>query len=121
MNDSSGNMPDHFDRMLGALDGLPDVTHTKASTIRTIQPLIGNSQLYIVQTYRQNGIGDTVFLECVTKEGTTRLALPPAVSDAIARHRDALTTKVRVKIGKATAQARKDRGEEPAFRRKAAK
>lgn len=42
-----------------------------------------------------------------------RLALPPAVADAIARQRDSVTGRVRVKIGKASAEARKLRGEEP--------
>lgn len=111
----SGHMPDAFDRLLGALHGLPDVTSTKPSTLRTITPLIGTSQMFIVQTYRQRERGDTIFLECVSKDGSIRLALPPQVSDAISRQRDALTGKVRVKIGKASAQARKERGELPGF------
>ncbi len=108
-------MPDAFDRLLGSLDGLPDVTHTKPSTMRTITPLLGTSQMFIVQTYRQTNKGDTIFLEAVSKDGSIRLAIPPAVSDAIARQRDALTGKVRSKVGKASAQARKDRGELPGF------
>jgi hypothetical protein len=113
----SGNMPDEFDRLLGGLDGLPDVTSTKPSPIRTITPLVGNSQLWSVQTYRQRERGDTIFLECSSKDGHIRLAIPPQVSDAIARQRDALTGRVRSKIGKASAQARKDRGELPGFMR----
>lgn len=112
---SSPAMPDAFDRLLGSLHGLPDVTTTKPSTMRTITPLLGTSQMFTVQTYRQRDRGDTIFLECVSKDGFIRLAIPPAVADAIARQRDALTGKVRSKIGKANAQARKDRGEAPAF------
>jgi len=112
---NSTAMPDAFDRLLGALHGLPDVTSTKASTIRTIAPLLGTSQMFIVQTYRQRDKGDTIFLECVSKEGTIRLAIPAAVSDAISRQRDTLTGKSRSKAAKATAQARKDRGELPGF------
>jgi hypothetical protein len=108
-------MPDAFDRLLGSLHGLPDVTSTKPSTLRTMTPILGTSQMYILQTYRQRERGDTIFLECVSKDGSVRLALPPAVSEAIARQRDALTGKVRSKIGKANAQARKDRGELPGF------
>lgn len=111
----SGHMPDEFDRLLGSLHGLPDVSFTKPSTLRTVTPLIGTSQMFIVQTYRQRERGDTVFLECVSKDGSIRLALPPSVADAISRQRDALTVKVRAKIGRATAQARKDRGELPDF------
>jgi hypothetical protein len=111
----SGNMPDAFDRLLGSLHGLPDITSTKPSTIRVITPLVGTSDVYIVQTYRQRDRGDTIFLECVSKAGTIRLPIPPAVSDAIARQRDALTGKVRSKVAKATAQARKDAGIAPGF------
>jgi len=111
----SGHLPDEFDRLLGSLHGLPDVTSTKPSTMRTITPLLGTSQMFIVQTYRQRDRGDTIFLECVSKDGSVRLAIPPSVSDAISRQRDALTGKVRSKIGKANAQARKDRGELPGF------
>jgi hypothetical protein len=114
-NDVSGNMPDEFDRLLGALHGLPDVIHTKPSTLRTVTPLIGTSQMFTVQTYRQRERGDTIFLECVHRGGFVRLALPASVADTIARQRDALTGKVRSKIGKQTAQARKERGEVPGF------
>jgi hypothetical protein len=117
-NERSSAMPDLFDRQIGLLHDLPDVVHTKPTTIRVVTTLVGNSQMYIVQTYRQIEKGDTVFLECVGKDGTVRLALPPQVADAISRQRDALGTKVRRKIGKASAQARKDRGELPGFMRK---
>lgn len=111
----SGNLPDAYDRLLGSLHGLPDVTSTKPSTIRNVTPILGTSELFTIQTYRQRERGDTIFLECVSKDGFVRLALPPSVADAISRQRDALTGKVRSKIGKATAQARKDRGELPGF------
>jgi hypothetical protein len=109
------NLPDSFDRLLGALHGLPDITSTKPSTVRTVTPLVGTSELFIVQTYRQRDIGDTLFLERVSKEGTIRIAVPPAVCDAIARQRDTLTGKSRSKASQATAQARKERGELPGF------
>lgn len=108
-------MPDLFDRMLGALHGLPDVTTSKASTIRSLSPLIGAAQTFIVQTYRQREVGDTVFLECVSADGSFRLAIPPKVAEAIARQREALTGKVRSKVAKAAAADRMARGERPAF------
>jgi hypothetical protein len=58
---------------------------------------------------------DTIFLQVVNAEGTTRVAIPPQVADAIARQRDALTTRHRSKVGKAAAAARKERGELPGF------
>jgi hypothetical protein len=118
----SNNLPDPFDRLLGALHGLPDIASTKPATLRTVTPMVGTSQVFIVQTYRQREVGDTIFLECVSNNGTVRLAVPPAVSDAIARQRDALTAKSRSKAATANAQARKDRGELPGFmKRKKAK
>jgi hypothetical protein len=104
-----------FDRMIGSLHQLPDVSTTKATTIRTLVPLIGSSQVFVIQTFRQRIEGDTIFLETVSSEGTIRIAIPPAVSDAIARQRDALTDKNRSKAAKSNAQARKDRGLEPGF------
>lgn len=116
----------NFDRLLGALHGLPDISHTKPTTVRVVPqsnergvtPVTGTSDLFIVQTYRQRDIGDTIFLEWVSAEGTVRVPIPPAVADAIARQRDTLTGKTRSKAARETAQARKDRGELPAFMRK---
>jgi hypothetical protein len=114
-------MPDDsihpYDRLLGALDGLPDVVHTRPTTVRTITPLIGNAETWIDQTYRQLGQGDTVFLEAVSAQGSVRLALPPKVAAAIARQRDSLTKQNRRKASKQAAQDRMDRGEAPAFLR----
>jgi hypothetical protein len=111
-------MPDFFDRQLGALHGLPDVTRTKASTVRTVPPLgIGGTQVFIVSTYRQREIGDTIFLEVVSNQGAVRIAIPPAVSNVIARQRDALTTKVRSKAGKERAAEAMAQGIVPGFMR----
>ena len=115
--DKSDNTIPVFDRLIGALHGLPDVVVSKPSTIRTMLPVIGASQTYIVQTYRQREQGDTIFIEAVSAEGTMRIALPPKVADAIARQRDLITTKARSKQARAAAQDRKDRGELPGFMR----
>jgi hypothetical protein len=103
-----------FDRILAGLDGLPDVTHAGPSTIRSVS-FIGTGQTFIVSTYRMRDRGDTIFLETISGEGSLRLVIPPAVADAIARQRDTLTAKVRRKVGKASAEARKQRGELPGF------
>lgn len=109
---------DEFDRASRALDGLPDVTKTKATTLRAKSPVIENTQTYIVQTLRQRDAGDTIFLEYIGNDGSIRLALPPIVADAIARQRDALTGKIRSKTAKANAADRKARGIEPGFKKK---
>ena len=109
---------DPFDRSIGLLHGLPDVTLTKSAVTRVVPPLgVGGTQLYVVQTYRQKDQGDTIFLEHVSDTGTVRLVIPPQVSAVIARQRDQLTAKIRSKAAKAVAQQRKERGEVPAFLR----
>lgn len=119
MSDKSA-MPEYYDRQLGALHGLPDVVKTKPATIRTVPPLgIGGTQVFIVQTYRQREQGDTIFLEMVSSDGAVRLVIPPAVSNVIARQRDALTSKTRSRAAKASADERTAQGIKPAFARRA--
>jgi hypothetical protein len=99
-----------FDRTLRSLHGLPDVATTKATTVRTITPVLELAQTFIVQTYRHRELGDTIFVEYIGTEGSMRIALPPAVADVIARQRDALTTKNRKRAAKAEATRRKSLG-----------
>jgi len=116
----TGSAPfvDRFDRTIGVLHGLPDVTLTKTSVTRVVPPFgVGGTQLYVVQTYRQKEQGDTIFMEHVSETGTIRLVIPPRVSTVIARQREQLTAKTRSKAAKAVAQERKERGEVPAFLR----
>ncbi len=114
-DDNTQAGPSPFDRVMGSLHGLPDVAQTKASTLRVVPAFGIGAQLYVVQTFRQTDVGDTIFLEHVSEQGTTRIVIPPSVSSAIARQRDQLTTKVRSKAAKKNAQDRKDRGELPGF------
>lgn len=107
-----------FDRLIGALSGLPDVIEVKPTTIRCTTPLLGLSQIFIVQTMRQKDVGDHIFLETISEQGSIRIALTPQVADAIARQRDALTTKSRRKAAKRVAADRMARGEKPAFLKK---
>lgn len=107
----------NFDRLAGQLDGLPDVVSSKPATLITMEPLTGISETFIVRTVRQWGKGDTIFLQSISAEGSMRIAIPPDVSDAIARQREALATKSRRKISKAAAADRKQKGIQPAFLR----
>jgi hypothetical protein len=118
---AAGRLPDNYSRLMGALDGLPDVTQTKASIVRHVPPLgIGGVETFLVQTFRQNG-EDSVFLEHVSSSGTIRLVLPPQVADLIHRQRTSLTGKVRSKNSRRAAQARKDAGIQPGFMKARAK
>jgi hypothetical protein len=111
-------MSDTFNRVIGSLDGLPDVTHTRPTTVTTVHPLIGESQTFVLQTYRQREQGDTIFLQYIDSDGSDRIVIPPKVADAIARQRDALTHRSRSRAAKETAEARAARGEQPAFIRR---
>lgn len=108
----------YFDRAVGTLHGLPDVVNTKATTLRIVPPFGIGSHLYAVQTFRQREIGDTIFLEHVSENGTVRLVIPPAVADVIARQRDQLTAKTRSLAGKRVAEGLKERGIKPGFLKK---
>ena len=115
-------MPDEYDRIYGSLDGLPDVTRTKASTVIQTPPLgVGGSRTFIVQTARQRDVGDTIFVQTVGPDGGRRIVLGPDVAAAIARQRDSLTTMVARKHGKRLAAERKAAGIAPAFLGKGAR
>jgi hypothetical protein len=127
MSEEQVSRKSKFDRAMGALVGIPDVLHSKPTTVRALVPIIGDAQTFIIQTFRQRdgneegAVSDfTVFVEYVDDVGTVRLVLPPAVSRVIARQRDALTDRARSKTAKAVAEERKARGEVPGFMRKRA-
>lgn len=107
-----------FDRTMRSLHDLPDVVRAKATTVRTMTPVLELAQTFIVQTYRHRESGDTIFIEYIGTEGSMRIALPPAVADCIARQRDALTSKNRRNAAKASAAARKAQGILPGFLKK---
>jgi hypothetical protein len=115
MQDGTHTTPDRFDRMLGSLVGLPDVLNTPPSTVRTFMPLIGQAQTFIVQTFRQKEVGDTIFVEYVDDRGTVRLVIPPQAAKVIRRQYDALTDRSRSRAARAVADERKRLGVQPAF------
>jgi hypothetical protein len=108
---------DKFDRLHGALAELPDVSKVKPSTVVAHTALIGATQTFIIQTFRQREQGDTIFLQYLDGEGSVRIAIPPAVADAIARQRETLTTKSRKRAAKERAEADKAQGKVPGFMR----
>jgi hypothetical protein len=81
---------DVFDRIIGAIDGLPGVTKARPTSVTTIMPILGNSQTYVVQTYKDDDEGFYVFLQMVDAEGRARIAIPPKVAAAIYRQRESL-------------------------------
>ena len=109
-----------FDRVVGTLDGLPEVRHTRPTTVSSVHPLVGNMATFVVQTWRQKDAGDYILLQYIDAQGGDRIVIPPAVADTIARQRDALTKANRRAASRASAEARMARGEAPAFLRRKA-
>ncbi len=108
-----------YDRLMGLLDGLPGGLKTKPTTKRSVVPVVGITQTFIVQTYRQHENdrklgGDTVFLEYFGPEGVIRLALPPVVSETIARQREALNRGARKRGARQAIETKRERGIDPA-------
>src|SRR5262245_20154558 len=115
-------MPDYFDRLLGQLDGLPDITKANQVAIREIPVLgVGGSQTFIIQTVRQREQGDFVFIEHVSVNGTTRIVLPPKVVNVILRQHDQLSSKARSKASRAAMQKRMSEGYVPHFAKRSKK
>lgn len=123
MTERSSAMPDDYDRMMGMLDGLNGVTHTKPSTINVVPTLgVGGSTTFVVSTFRQRDEGadeptsrDTVFLIVAGPNGYHRHVLPEEVIRTIVRQRDSLTSRVRSKTAKRVAQERMAAGWKPDF------
>lgn len=120
--DDAGPLGDAYDRVIRQLTGLPDTIATKPSTIATLTPIMNLAQTWIVQTYRQRDRGgdaakskDIIFLQYIDANGGKRFVIPPDVADAIARQRDALSTKNRSKSAKERAAERKAAGIAPGF------
>jgi hypothetical protein len=127
-DDRSPGMPDHYDRLLGTLDGLPGVLSTKPAIAQQVTPILGISQTFVVRTVRQQERDEqndnaapaafTVFLEHTTRESRLiRIDLPPNVTDMNARQRDAKTAQAPKRTAKRVAAERKARGEVPGFMR----
>lgn len=114
------NAGSEFDRLLGQMDGLPDVAKAGPSMIRAVPLLgVGTTSTYIVTTLRDKEAGgDTIALEVYADGAPIRLLLPPRVAEAIARQRDQLTTKNRSRASRDAMATRMARGEKPAFLRK---
>ena len=112
MNDDY-RMVDAFDRIRAGMDGRPDVTRTRISTVRNIDALVGNVSTFLIESVREKDEGDTIFLEVASKDGNVRIVLPPKVANVIARQRESLVSKVRSKAAKVQAAQRKADGIEP--------
>jgi len=108
---------DEYSQTLRRVLDNPSSIHTRPTTIQAVT-FLGQSETWIVQTVRADN-RDTVFVQHVAAEGSERLVLPPSVTGAIARQRDALAGVLRRKAARQAAETRKQRGIEPAFLKRA--
>jgi len=120
MDENGKQTLNYFDRAISTLSTLPDVVKSKATTMRVLPPFGLGSHTYIVQTFRQREIGDSVFLEITSEGNATRIVIPPDVAECIARQRDQLTFKSRSRAGTRRAEEMKAKGILPGFLRKEA-
>jgi hypothetical protein len=112
------NQVHKYDRMYGSLI---DVSlKTKPTTVKTIQPVTGRTETFIVQTLRHED-GDYIFLERADEEGLVRIVIPPKVANAIAAHREALTKRRRSIASRTTMANRMAAGEVINFKKKGTK
>lgn len=95
-----------FDRVLGTLDGLPEVTSTRPATVQTVLPFVGNVTTYVLRTFKSREAGFTLFLELVDAEGRARIVLPDKAVQAIYRQRQSLTDRSTPASRAAKAKAR---------------
>lgn len=106
-----------YDRVMAALDGLPDSARSRPSPVRVITPMLGNVETFIVQTFRQKEEGDFIFIEHTGPDGYERYYIPPEVVRVLMRQRDQLETQNRRRAGRTLAAERKAAGIAPAFLR----
>ncbi len=104
---------DHYSDTLRRLLDNPSAVSTPGSTINT-QTLLGHTESWIVKTVRTDG-KDTAFIQQISAAGSQRIVLPPAVTAALGRQREALSAKLRRQAARRAADTRKQRGIEPAF------
>jgi hypothetical protein len=118
MENEIKNVLNYFDRAKSSLHDLPDVIRSKETTVTVIPPMGIGSHTYVVVTFRQREIGDSIFLQVISEGNATRIVIPPAIADVIARQRDQLTGKSRSRASKRVAEDLAARGIKPGFMRK---
>jgi hypothetical protein len=115
-NDSPIATRDAFERAMAEAE-MVNGTDKSGPTTRVVTDPYGRTSTFIVQTIRWRDPAepgarsrDTVFVQQIDSEGGTRYVLPPAVADAIATQREALTARARTRAGRAAMEARQADG-----------
>ena len=90
---------DVIDRWLAEIDGLPGVRKSRPSTVTTNDGLM--TVTHVVQTFNIDSkvgwadAGNYALVQTVSAEGSTRVLLPPKVTNALYRQRASLVRRSR--------------------------
>ncbi len=80
---------DIFDRVLGNLIDRQDVFSTRPSTVMSVEPILGDSETYVVRTMKTE-FGNYGFIQVISRKGGLRFVLPPKAMQALYRQQAAL-------------------------------
>jgi len=95
---------DAYSQTLSRLLDNPAAVKTKGSLLNVVT-LLRHTETWTVQTVRVEQ-GDTVFVQRINSEGGTRIVLPPMVTEAIARQRDAIVSMTRKRAARQAVETR---------------
>lgn len=108
MDDNNRLLPrDVFSVTLRGMCDNPGALHAE-STVHT-QDFYGNTESWIVQTFRVDG-KETTFLQRNAADGNFRLVIPPEVTNAIAAQRDRITGRSRRRGARQALETKKAKG-----------
>jgi len=100
---------DHFSVSFHKLTHNPGCIRA-SSKIDLVDPL-GNTESWIVDTFRVEGGAETVLLQRISATGSLRLVLPPKVTAVLAQQRDRATTQNRKRGAQRAVATRIARGD----------
>lgn len=80
---------DVYDKAIGLIDGTPGTRKARPSTVVSVEPMLGDSETYVVQTYKTED-GFYGFIQKINRAGGARFVLPPKAMAALFRQKDAL-------------------------------
>ena len=88
-----------------------DPAALSATSTVDVQDDYGNIETWVVETWRDGHGADTVLLQHTHARGGNRAVLPPAVTSALARHREQIYARAKRRQGHRLIAQRKERGD----------
>ena len=100
---------DEFTLQLANWSDYPQATKVGPAIVQT-QTFLGNAETWTVQTIRHSDLGEAVFIQRIHSSGSMQLALPPKVTEAIARQRDSISAKNRRRGARRAVETKRELG-----------